>query len=100
MSYESFFAGVGATLLGTLIGAWLGPRLMYPFQKKLLEQQLEFQKQQGAEDARQRKEIAEAQTKVMETARHVLRDLSNHVGSLNYNLSQDMVKRAQQEKEK
>jgi len=45
MTYEIFFAGVGATLLGTLIGAWLTCRMTFDFQKRLLQQQLEFQKQ-------------------------------------------------------
>jgi hypothetical protein len=44
MTYELFFSGVGATLLGTLVGAWISCRLTYGFQQRLLKQQLEFQK--------------------------------------------------------
>ncbi|HUD46608.1 MAG TPA: hypothetical protein VMR33_07250 [Candidatus Baltobacteraceae bacterium] len=45
MTYEVFFAGVGATLLGTLLGAWLTCRMTFDFQKRLLQQQLDFQRQ-------------------------------------------------------
>ena len=55
MTYEIFFAGVGGTILGTLLGAWFA----YRFQKKLLQQQLDFQKAQGDADALLRKEISE-----------------------------------------
>ena len=66
-TYELFFAGAGATALGTLVGAWLSFR----FQKKLLKQQLDFQKtlheeqlafqvEQGKQDAEIRKEISKA----------------------------------------
>jgi hypothetical protein len=57
MAYEIFFAGVGSTLLGTLIGAWLSCRMTYGFQKRLLQQQLDFQKKQAEADAAQRKQI-------------------------------------------
>jgi hypothetical protein len=36
--YQLLFAGAGATALGTLVGSWLSFR----FQKKLLQQQLDF----------------------------------------------------------
>jgi len=52
-------AGAGMTLLSSLLGVWLGSRLAYGFQKKLLRQQLEFQKEQGVADAALRKEISE-----------------------------------------
>ncbi len=68
MTYEVFFAGVGGTLLGTLIGAWLSCRMTFDFQKRLLQQQLDFQKQladqrlafmkqQGEADAALRQQI-------------------------------------------
>ena len=57
MTYEMFFSGVGSALLGTLVGAWLGCRLTYGFQKRLLQQQLDFHKQQAEADAAQRKQI-------------------------------------------
>lgn len=57
MTYEVLFAGVGGTVLGTLLGAWLSSRLTYSFQKRLLEQQLQFQKRQADEDAALRRKI-------------------------------------------
>lgn len=57
MSYEVFFSGVGGTILGTLIGAWISCRLTYAFQKKLLDQQLDFQKKQADADALLREKI-------------------------------------------
>ena len=57
MSYELLFVGVGGTVLGTLLGAWLSSRLTYGFQKKLLATQLEFQKLQAEKDAELRAEI-------------------------------------------
>jgi hypothetical protein len=44
MTYELFYSGVGAALVGTLVGAWISCRLTYGFQKRLLKQQLDFQK--------------------------------------------------------
>lgn len=68
MTYDLLFAGVGGTVLGTLIGAWLTARLNHGFQERLLqkqlafqqsllEQQLDFQKQQAEMSAAQRKQI-------------------------------------------
>jgi uncharacterized membrane-anchored protein YhcB (DUF1043 family) len=57
MTYEILFAGVGGTVIGTLIGAFISARLTYGFQKKLLKQQLDFQKQQAEADAILRKQI-------------------------------------------
>ncbi len=42
MTYKVFFVGLGGTVFGTVLGAWLS----YGFQKRLLQQQLDFQKQQ------------------------------------------------------
>ena len=47
------------TLLSGLLGVWFGARLAYGFQKKLLCQQLDFQKEQGVADTALRKEISE-----------------------------------------
>jgi hypothetical protein len=66
MYYESFFTGAGTMLLGTLIGAWIAPRLMYPVQKKLLDLQLEFQAKQADKDAALRKEISVQHQKAIE----------------------------------
>lgn len=82
MTYEAFFVGVGTTILGVLVGAWVSPRLNYPFQKKLLDHQIQFLKQQADQDARQRETIAKELNEVLSTLRHVLRDLSNHVAGL------------------
>jgi hypothetical protein len=57
MTYEAFFAGAGSIALGTLLGAWLSCRLTYGFQKRLLEQQLAFQKEQAIADAELRRKI-------------------------------------------
>lgn len=57
MTYEIFFAGVGGTVIGSLIGAYIASRLTYEFQKQLLKQQLDFQKEQAAADALFRKQI-------------------------------------------
>jgi hypothetical protein len=57
MTYESFFAGVGAVTFGALLGSWVSCRLTYEFQQKLLKQQLDFQREQSEKDAAQRKEI-------------------------------------------
>ena len=65
MTYDVFFAGVGGTVLGALLGAWFA----YRFQKKLLDQQLAFQrslheesltfqKAQGELDAETRRKIS------------------------------------------
>jgi len=68
MTPEIFWGGVGATCLGSLIGAYIGSRLTYTFQRKLLNQQLEFQKEQARLDAEQRKEIAEQVTEMIRYA--------------------------------
>ena len=59
MTYDILFAGVGGTVLGTLLGSWLSSRLTYGFQKRLLEQQLAFQKEQAVADAELRRKIYE-----------------------------------------
>ncbi len=41
LTHETFFVGVGGVVLGALIGAWVGARLTYGFQKKLLKQQMD-----------------------------------------------------------
>jgi uncharacterized membrane-anchored protein YhcB (DUF1043 family) len=58
MTHEIFWAGAGAVCLGAVIGAWIGARLTYEFQKKLLQQQLDFQREQAQIDAKQRDEIS------------------------------------------
>lgn len=96
MSYELFFVGAGATLLGTLVGAFISARLTYGFQKKLLAQQIEFQREQARLDSEQRKQIADFDAEerrklategmeILKHTRHAVRDLANHVASLNYN---------------
>lgn len=78
MTTEIFWSGAGAICLGTLIGAWIGARLTYGFQKKLLRQQLEFQKEQARLDAAQRQEIAEKVTETLRTSLAVVaRKISN-----------------------
>ena len=67
MTYEIFFAGVGGTVLGTLIGAWVSCRLTYGFQQRLLQQQLDFQKQQAEADALFRKQIHDEELKTLQS---------------------------------
>jgi hypothetical protein len=57
MNYELLFVGVGTTIIGTLFGCWLSAKLNFGFQKKLLNQQLEFLKRQADADATIRQEI-------------------------------------------
>ena len=70
--YVFLYAGAGASLLGAIVGAWISARLTYGFQKKLLDQQLAFQKQQASLDAEQRKTISEEQMKVLSYLRDTL----------------------------
>lgn len=72
MDYDVLFAGVGGTVLGTLIGAWVTARLTYGFQKQLLKQQLDFQKQQAEEDAMLRRKIYDEWTAVFTEFRNML----------------------------
>jgi hypothetical protein len=72
MTYDVFFAGAGAIMLGTLLGAWLSCRLTYGFQKQLLQQQLDFQKKQAEADAAQRKQIHDELISVVSEFRNML----------------------------
>lgn len=67
--YQLLIAGAVSTVLGTLVGAWIGARLTYVFQRKLLEQQLDFQKRQSEEDAKLRKEMSESLNRQLESLR-------------------------------
>lgn len=57
MEYDNLAIGVIGTVLGALVGAWISCRLTYGFQKRLLQQQLEFQKAQSETDALARAKI-------------------------------------------
>jgi hypothetical protein len=72
LPYEVFFAGVGGTVFGALIGAWISARLTFGFQKQLLRQQLEFQKEQAELDAKFRAQMHEEQLKVFGEFRNML----------------------------
>ena len=72
MTYDVFFAGVGGTLLGTLVGVLISCRLTYGFQKRLLEQQIAFQKQQADLDAAQRNQIHNEMLSVFSEFRNML----------------------------
>jgi hypothetical protein len=61
MTNEVFFAGVGGTLLGTFLGAWLSCRMTFDFQKRLLRQQLDFQKQLADQQLAFTKQQSEAE---------------------------------------
>jgi hypothetical protein len=83
MTYELFFAGVGTTILGTLLGVWLAPRITHPFQKqlmqeqlkfqqRLLDQQLEFEKQQAQADAAHRQQMHTEQLEAFKEFRNMI----------------------------
>lgn len=72
MTYESFFTGVGGIILGTLIGSWISCRMTYDFQKRLLQQQLDFQKNQAEEDAAQRELLHKEQLEVFTEFRNMI----------------------------
>ena len=78
MNLADFFYGAGAILLGTLVGTLLGCRLTYSFQKKLLQQQLDFQREQAAADAEQRKEISNHVVGAIDDARGHLKFQIGH----------------------
>ena len=72
LPYEVLFAGVGGTVLGTLLGAWISARLTFGFQKKLLKQQLDFQKAQAELEAEFRKHMHEEQLAAFREFRNML----------------------------
>lgn len=88
MSYEVFFAGVGGTVLGTLLGAWFA----YRFQKQLLEQQLDFQRQQGEADAVQRAKIAEDELRMMSHLANTIHQVEQAASKISYALGGDTTK--------
>lgn len=77
MTYDVFFAGAGAVVLGTLLGSWLTCRLTYSFQKRLLDQQLEFQRKQAESEAEFRRQLHEEWRVVFKE----FRDLINSRGA-------------------
>jgi len=83
MNYEVFFAGVGGTVLGALIGAWISSRLTFDFQKRLLQQQLDFQKAQGEEDAALRKKLHAEQIAVFTEFRNMINTRMAHSSRVN-----------------
>jgi uncharacterized membrane-anchored protein YhcB (DUF1043 family) len=72
MTYEILFVGVGGAIIGTIIGAFISARLTYSFQKKLLEQQLDFQKQQAEADTILRKQIHDETIETIKSLRDTL----------------------------
>jgi|688.fasta_scaffold14131_7 hypothetical protein len=84
MTYESFFTGVGGIILGTLIGSWISCRMTYDFQKKLLLQQLDFQRKQSEADTAQREILHKEQLGVFNEFRNMI---NTRIGRLTGELS-------------
>jgi hypothetical protein len=74
--------GVGGTILGAIIGAWITCRLTYVFQQKLLNQQLDFLKEQAIEDAKLRREIYQEGRMIFEEFRNMI---NSRLGSISSN---------------
>ena len=68
MTYEILFGGAGAIVLGSLLTVIL----TFRFQKKLLQQQLDFNKKQADADAAQRKQIHNEQIAVIKELHKML----------------------------
>jgi hypothetical protein len=84
VTYESFFTGVGGIILGTLIGSWISCRMTYDFQKKLLLQQLDFQRKQSEADTAQREILHKEQLGVFNEFRNMI---NTRIGRLTGELS-------------
>ncbi|HEY5744971.1 MAG TPA: hypothetical protein VIU12_02745, partial [Chryseolinea sp.] len=78
---NALFAGGGGAVLGAIIGAWITCRLTYVFQKKLLDQQLAFLKEQAVEDAKLRREIYEEGRAIFQEFRNMLNTRLGKVSS-------------------
>jgi hypothetical protein len=81
MSYEFFFAGIGSTAFGALLGSWISCRLTFGFQKRLLQQQLDFQKLQGEADAALRKQMHDEMIATFKEFRNMLNTRFAHLPS-------------------
>jgi len=79
MTHEIFFAGVGGTALGALIGAYISAKLTYEFQQKLLNQQLDFLSKQADADTALRKEI---HTETIDTIQKLRDTLNTRIGKI------------------
>lgn len=66
------FFGALTAILGSAVGAIFTAWLTHGFQKKLLDQQLEFQRSQGEADAEQRAAIAKALNEQIYDLRQVI----------------------------
>jgi hypothetical protein len=71
LSYDVLI-GAATTALGTLLGAWVAPRITYRFQKKLLEQQIESSRRQAEQDAEFRKKMHEEQLGMFREFRNMM----------------------------
>ena len=88
MTYDVFFAGVGAIVFGTLLSCLLTfyfqkclLKQQIDFQKKLLEQQLDFQKKQAEADAAQRRQIHDEVLSVFTEFRNMLNTRAMQIDS-------------------
>jgi uncharacterized protein HemX len=57
--FEGTRGNIVSGVAAAIVSGWVVARVTYGFQKKLLKQQLAFQKQQGDADAQLRKEMLE-----------------------------------------
>ena len=82
MEYEIALFGIGGIVLGVLLGVWLSPKMLYPMQKKLLEQQLEFQGEMARSDLEHREKMACDHIEIMKNCRSILREIATKLNKL------------------
>jgi hypothetical protein len=89
MNLDTLLSGALGTLLGTIVGAWLSS----VFQKRLLKQQLDYQKEQAALDAIERKKVSDATiaaiVELRDTVNYRLRKLIEKIGDVSRSPSSD-----------
>jgi len=79
--YQIALIGVGSTIAGALVGAWISNRLNYGFQKKLLEQQLAFQQQLSDADAAARQQMHKEMKGTVQYLRDTINERGKQIGA-------------------